>query len=589
MASSICKDLQGSSHSLLKVTVGTGVYMMLSILEDNARTNPKLALRILTYLKEQLDNVKPCELQTSAKLPIPNIAESSFDSVHATLYSIANNDNVDLTIRTMSLELLLMLSVTRGTLSTLLSVLYMLLFRVELYMYFSANQLFSMRPSLVRLRKMHREVQLELPSQRNLMLRVNATVAIGNSRKLSMGTDDNYLYFHSEKGITKIGTGLNNTNPGFVSGQIREYRANEKSSICVIGNKIYYRSTNIAPASLIVLSTETLTEIGHVLRNGEGTYPTANNSHVCFGHSEMEEKTEVVDESTNKVDDEKNEKDSKEAEENGTGFEHIRRRMRRIMDQIVACEEDGADDDEITPLEEEYDRLMEMLPPEIQDEIVEENERGDTDEQSPEEKKEVPKGPEAIPPFSPIFTDGRFLFAVEVNKLEPDQGEDEKKGGEEEEEEEEEDEKEKENDDNEDDEAKDANESWHDMAIDFEDDETSILPSLDDINRNESKDAENLNAKTKEETILKTHLTIHAFDPEEKLEHCHSITLKRPPPKIEECVLDFNLPGYDNMSKLVSSIFVTRGHCGKKKKNANAGDQYSRTKKVQNPRKIRRA
>ncbi|ETO07686.1 hypothetical protein RFI_29704, partial [Reticulomyxa filosa] len=121
MASSIRKDLGDSSHSLLKVTVGSGVYMMLSTLEDNARANPKLALRILTYLKSQLQNVTPCELETSSKLPIPSIAENSFDSVHATLCSIADDSSVNLKIRTMALELLLMVSVARGTLNTLLS------------------------------------------------------------------------------------------------------------------------------------------------------------------------------------------------------------------------------------------------------------------------------------------------------------------------------------------------------------------------------------------------------------------------------------------------------------------------------------
>ncbi|ETO03210.1 hypothetical protein RFI_34200, partial [Reticulomyxa filosa] len=271
MASSIRKDLGDTSHSLLKVTVGTGVYMMLSMLEENSRSNPKLALKILTYLKAQLQKVNPCELETSSKLPIPSIAENSFDSVHSTLYTIANDSAIHLRVRTMALELLLVLSVTRGTLNTLLSVLYMLLFR------FAVDQSLSIRPSLVRLRRMRREVRLDLPSQRNQTLRVSVAPAVGKPRRISIGTDESFLYFHSEKGITKIGTGLNNTNPGFVAGQVREYRGNEKSSICVIGDKIYYRSTNIAPASLIVLSTETLLEIGHVLRNGEGTYATADN------------------------------------------------------------------------------------------------------------------------------------------------------------------------------------------------------------------------------------------------------------------------------------------------------------------------
>ena len=35
--------------------------------------------------------------------------------------------------------------------------------------------------------------------------------------------DDNYLYIHSNKGVSKIDTGLNNTLPVFLEGQTRGY------------------------------------------------------------------------------------------------------------------------------------------------------------------------------------------------------------------------------------------------------------------------------------------------------------------------------------------------------------------------------
>ena len=71
MASLTTKDLPNTSHSLLKVTVGSGVFMMLTMLENAAHTNPKMCLRILTFLRKQLAGVEPCELATSIKLPIP--------------------------------------------------------------------------------------------------------------------------------------------------------------------------------------------------------------------------------------------------------------------------------------------------------------------------------------------------------------------------------------------------------------------------------------------------------------------------------------------------------------------------------------
>ena len=74
------------------------------------------------------------------------------------------------------------------------------------------------------------------------------------------------------------------------------FEGSERSSIACIGDKIYYRSNNIAPASLIVLSTQTLTEIGHVLRNGKGTYPTADNTgKASFGTEHVSDKKGKTD------------------------------------------------------------------------------------------------------------------------------------------------------------------------------------------------------------------------------------------------------------------------------------------------------
>ncbi|ETO07660.1 hypothetical protein RFI_29731 [Reticulomyxa filosa] len=432
-------------------------------------------------------------------------------------------------------------------------------------------------------------MRLDLPSQRNQTLRVNVAAALDSSRCVSIGTDDNYLYFHSRKGVTKIGTGLNNTNPGFVIGQVREYRGNERSSICVIGDKIYYRSTNIAPASLIVLSTETLLEIGHVLRNGEGTYPTADNSHVCFGHSELEEEFgEDATATTATTATTENKESSDEKKRESPDYETIRAQARAIMEQIVAHEENDASDNEVMLLEDEYDALMNMLPPEMQDQIAMELESDGPIAVGGEEARAVPamgastttqtatqteksedkseKKGKAIPSFSPIFTDGRFLFAIEAKKPEETQV---------------------------------AESSLPSTSAPVSTPATtsaltsttttaaiqslltattgtslfasvtplistssqqfipqtsqpmaqdlmvrlgyltSHLETKEDDSKNKDKDKN----QAEEEKVAKVHLTIHAFDPEEKLEHCHSVTLKRPPSKNYDCVLDFSPSG----------------------------------------------
>ena len=84
---------------------------------------------------------------------------------------------------------------------------------------FETTQTLKVRPSVVRLRSMRREIRLDLPSYRNQILKTSIINAVGNH--LSATTDGSHLYIHSSKGICKIGTGLNNTSPGFIVGEIR--------------------------------------------------------------------------------------------------------------------------------------------------------------------------------------------------------------------------------------------------------------------------------------------------------------------------------------------------------------------------------
>lgn len=93
------------------------------MLESAAISDAALCVRILSFLQVQLTSIKPQEFATTQDLPLPSIAENAFDAVHRTLLRIASNSSAQMLIRFKCLELLLMLSVARATLSVLLSVL----------------------------------------------------------------------------------------------------------------------------------------------------------------------------------------------------------------------------------------------------------------------------------------------------------------------------------------------------------------------------------------------------------------------------------------------------------------------------------
>ncbi|ETO02170.1 hypothetical protein RFI_35266 [Reticulomyxa filosa] len=171
---------------------------------------------------------------------------------------------------------------------------------------------------------------------------------------------------------------------------------------------------------------------------------------------------------------------------------------------------------------------MDLLPPEIQDQMALELEMGvgnaeqggggDVPRPEVETDKATKKG-KAIPAFSPIFTDGRFLFGVEAKKFEDVPG------------------------------LEKATSKITDEPASQPGDESvriveEKIDSTEQTRTENDKESGKDKVNGEEEKVTKVYLTVHAFDPEEKLEHCHSVTLKRPPPKNDECVLDFNPPGY---------------------------------------------
>ena len=142
------KSLPDSSHCLLKITVNSGVFFMLTMLESASITNPALCVKILNFLQLQLTNIKPMELETNLSLPLPAIAENAFESITKTLFNIASNKTANKMIRYKCLELLLYVKCTRATLSILLFVIYLLLFEfihpvIYLKIIYSYHQLYN--------------------------------------------------------------------------------------------------------------------------------------------------------------------------------------------------------------------------------------------------------------------------------------------------------------------------------------------------------------------------------------------------------------------------------------------------------------
>ena len=494
MASLTKKSLPDSSHSLLKVTVNSAVFFILSMLESSAIGNPVLCIKILNFLQSQLTSIKPMELETNSDLPLPAIAENAFDSVCNSLNLMASTAGINKLIRNKCLELLLMLAVSRSTLSILLKVIQCLLFEFDAMDVFANNILLE---SIIAYRKMKRFMRLDLPNKANQILRASVLSAFGTSDSAknycSITTDfaGEYLFVHSSVALFKIGTGVNNTSPGSIKKMVPKYRSSDlKASIICIGDKLYYRSANIAKfCEAIVISTESLMEIGFIKQNGKGTVQTADNSHIQFGPKIASNSSDDDDESKMANEDEK------ETDSNANSAAAVRQRLRAIQNRIIELEDAGMDYDEIELLEMEYEDLFNSLPDDVQD-LVEEiddyngsmssmtiNVPSSTSQATEKDKKKKKKS--KIPMFNPLITDGRFMYAVVPEK--------------------------------------------------------PLIDATASAQQNKAqKQSEN---EDEEEEISHIYIRLNAFDPMTNLEHCNSLILKRPlPSENSEAVLDFNSP-----------------------------------------------
>ena len=124
----------------------------------------------------------------------------------------------------------------------------------------------------------------------------------------------------------------------------------------MVDGKVYYRSANICKSGCeaIVLSADSLLEIGYVRRDGKGTVRTADNGHCRFGLE--------VDGGADRDDAAEHDAEARPEDEDPetVRIDAVRARMRAIQTQIVRLEAEmnEIDDEEIDELEMQYEELF---------------------------------------------------------------------------------------------------------------------------------------------------------------------------------------------------------------------------------------
>ncbi|ETO04684.1 hypothetical protein RFI_32713 [Reticulomyxa filosa] len=264
----------------------------------------------------------------------------------------------------------------------------------------------------------------------------------------------------------------------------------------------------------------------------------------------MEGDSEASAASTSKTGDEKEPEHDEEKKEVDDSADHeaTLAQARTVMDQIIESEENNAPEEELEMLENQYDSLMNSLPQDMREQLASEWDSTSNAERPEKSSEKSEKKTKSIPPFSPIFTDGRFLFSVEAKKPESFPALPGKENEETDANAEETENQEEQNGDADQNEAANEDVDLSAALNNVNDNSNNQWPgSLSHASSNpmdeKNRESDDKQKKKKDKKVSKVYLSIHAFDSEQKLEHCHSITLKRPPPKNEEVVLSFVPPG----------------------------------------------
>jgi HECT-domain (ubiquitin-transferase)/Concanavalin A-like lectin/glucanases superfamily/SPRY domain len=274
----------GPSNKLVETGVQSGVYVVLSMLQATSIANPDQCEQLLDFLHATLARVPGYGFVSDGDetQPISKVSTDAFEAVHEQLFSIAANINVRDGIRKRCIELLLGLGLACGSATFFLSCVRLLLFPQSSSSSSLPVQHIRALDTIIKLESFRRTVYLPPMSARNHESQMNISDIV-TCQRMSVACDGPYLYVHCDTGLFKIGTGRNGSIPSQIYATMSYYRSSEYSALSCAHGKLYYRSADIAPAALVVLDCNTLTEIGEIYADGSGTVTSTDNTHFAFG------------------------------------------------------------------------------------------------------------------------------------------------------------------------------------------------------------------------------------------------------------------------------------------------------------------
>ena len=261
---------------------------------------------VITMLQEQRGRVSELSLETlhDMLMELPLLAlqgepQDCIDSIQNWLLSVVNDtsDAYPVEISTRSMESLLALGLTTGSLSLILKSIRQL---IQSFLQDSSDSRFqSLRiiPFLQQLEGWQVDLILSplardrLAGSWTIIHEADNNTSINfspSSNNGSLTSNGSYIFLHDTCGLLKVGTGFLSETAQYTTIQGRIYTRNanwkveERGWLACIEDKLYYRSPSTAPATLLVLNAVTLEEEGSIYRDGTGSIPTVDNSKYPF-------------------------------------------------------------------------------------------------------------------------------------------------------------------------------------------------------------------------------------------------------------------------------------------------------------------
>jgi hypothetical protein len=227
----------------------------------------ELRQEALDFFLEMLSELKPLDLWGDGNMSL--LLDKSFHSVARFLDEIVSSSDVDKTMKSKAIKILLGFGLARGSLSNLLLVTDILLGRDPTFDIPISDELKLLGNEIPDLKLSYPASNAcLLSSSTNALSDIVTSAAEGKGKGdkvdkrdfCAMAADGKYLYIHGKHGLAKIGTGFHGTIEGHLYAINKEYRGKEKGWLCCVKDKLYYRSTEITPKPFLVINPDTLEE-----------------------------------------------------------------------------------------------------------------------------------------------------------------------------------------------------------------------------------------------------------------------------------------------------------------------------------------